>query len=402
MLTNYTLLAGFAVRWYLRASGRLLLRHWQWLLIAGFFIPGDILAVPSGALVAIVSPAHGPIWHLAAIGGAQLLALLWILPQRDILTGGEFARYAATLPIAQIVRRSAYFTLLLVADTLILLPVQAAMANRLMATDGAKVDQFLALWILLGATLILQMAVLKKRALLLGAVGAVDLSLGLGLAYPGFGYALLPAAAAFAVAGFFTPERLRLRDAFVAPHVRPRLVRGLRGPIRPLVAALKIQWQILSARPLASAARLSLALALALGTDRLINIFGFDARAIPTLTAALALTALILSGLYRTLRDAHAPTRTFLASLPVSRHYWAWRDTLLVMLLGLAPLAILLPSADFHRLIPGLALLGLAGAYLVLVASLRLPLLFGGGLSVMLGFLLATGWAGATMAAVLR
>ena len=117
---------------------------------------------------------------------------------------------------------------------------------------------------------------------------------------------------------------------------------------------------------------------------------------------ALAAIALVLSGAYRLLRDAHAPMRAYMAALPVDPYYWPRRDMMFVVSLGIGPLTILLWSAELHSLAPMLVLLSLAVAYVALLAMLRLPLVLSRGLSVMFGFLLAASWAGVAMAAVAR
>jgi hypothetical protein len=357
--------------------------------------------MPSRALIAIASPTHGFLWHVAAIAAVGLIAFLWILPQRDTLAGGEFAPYAASLPFSQRVRRCVDISLILIADALLLFPFGVAVIHPWLTPKDTTPDQFIALWILLALTLCLQMAVFRKPLVILAAASLAALLLSLGLSLPHVGAIAEGLAFAVALVGLFVPDR-PTRRAMIRRRWPDKDGVGKLARSHPLVATTRIQWKILAAHPMATLMRMAFVLALALGADKLIGIFQFDSRALPTTVAALAGVALVLSGLYRVLRDAHRPMQPYLSSLPAHRHYWAMRDTTLVILLGLLPLTILLTPAVSHALLPFLALIGIAFGYLVLIVALRMPLIFAGGISVMLGALLAAGWAGATLAAVVR
>ena len=150
-----------------------------------------------------------------------------------------------------------------------------------------------------------------------------------------------------------------------------------------------------------TALRVALSIAVAYGADMLIRIFRYDMRTLPTAIIGMALSALILSGLYRILHSAHVAMGRYLATFPIPRYFWLARDIGLVSLIGLLPLGTLvipLLRVDYvHESTVG----ALAVANLVLMALLRLPLLLGGRQVLLLSVLLAAGWSGAAMAAVL-
>ncbi|MHB8883909.1 MAG: hypothetical protein ACYC5H_02275 [Methylovirgula sp.] len=408
ILKPYLFLTHLRLRWYVRASGQLLLQHWQWIAVISLLVPGlpmaalvAILELPSKILIAAVSRQHGIVWHLTSLLALQAAALIWIMPQRDNVKGGDFARYAATLPIPGIARRCADITVLFVADGLILVAGILAMTNRLALQTADGAYQTVALAVLASNLALFQLVALNRQWLRLIAIATTDLALCLSITLRTFDWMLLFLAFASTFAAAFIPLRapeipVRRRRQFGA--IKRHTLRPYHGP----TAALAIQWKILATRPLFTAARLSLALGLALGANRLIALFAFDERALPTIILALAAIALTLSGAYRGLRDAHAPMRTYMAALPVASFYWPLRDTVCIVLLGIAPLVILLLTAQLHGLVSLLGLMSLAITYLLLLAMLRLPLVLSRRLSVMFGFLLAAGWAGAAMAAVAR
>jgi hypothetical protein len=98
------------LRWYLRTSGELALRHWQWVVLACLVVPGPPVVsvfLSAASLLAIsVSPALTPGQHLLVAIVIDLAAVLWISPQRQALSGGTFMRYAGTLPLPRRVRLS--------------------------------------------------------------------------------------------------------------------------------------------------------------------------------------------------------------------------------------------------------------------------------------------------------
>ena len=172
--------------------------------------------------------------------------------------------------------------------------------------------------------------------------------------------------------------------------------------VLPLPAVLKPNLQALAEHPSGTGSRLIVALGLAVLAAAIAAAFPFAVRASSVAIAALALIGFVLADLYRVLFAAHAPIRAFLATLPVSPHHLLVRDLLTVLLLGSVPFLML--AVWFGVFDPGsLALFaGLAVAYAILLAALRLPVLRGGGLGVMLAALLAAGWAGSAIAMVLK
>lgn len=170
----------------------------------------------------------------------------------------------------------------------------------------------------------------------------------------------------------------------------------------PLPAALRLNLQALAEHPAHTFGRLLVAIGLAALAAAAATAFGFDARALSVAIAALALIGFVLADLYRLLFAAHAPIRTFLASLPLPPTHLLLRDLLTVLLFGSVPFLVV--AVWFGVFDPGslLAFALLAVAYAGLLAALRWPVLRGGGLGAMLAALLAAGWAGSAIAMVLK
>jgi hypothetical protein len=116
------------LRFYFATTGGALLRHWQWLLLAGLLVPGSaltILLVPAEAVAAL---SRAGAWSVAGWTAIGLAAALWVLPQRAAIRGGPLAPYAATLPLPTPTRIFVDLAVLLAADLLLvaLLAVAAA------------------------------------------------------------------------------------------------------------------------------------------------------------------------------------------------------------------------------------------------------------------------------------
>jgi hypothetical protein len=397
---SYRRFTALRLRWYITSSGQSLLRHWQWLVLAALFIPGlpivSLLALSAQMVGAAATRDTHLFAHLGGLAGLHVTAVLWILPQRQNLRGGAFAAFTATLPISPHIRRGVDLTLLAFADILLLIPAAIALVFQARSPETAAFYQSGAIGAAVAALFAAQMAVLATRPFLLLAAGAADALLSFGLTLPLGVTTWLLLAVAFSVptTALLWPEQ----PAHARRHRIPRSALYLdRLPL-----FLRIQGKALAAHPFASALRLGVALALAIATDALLVAFDFDARALPSAIAALAASAVILAGFYRTLRHAHASMQEFLMTLPVSPLLWPQRDTFFVVSLGLIPFGLMLSPLVFHGLAsaPLVAVLGFA--YVALIAGLRTPLRRDSGLSVILAVLIAAGWAGAAIAAVLR
>lgn len=117
------------LRWYSKATARLLLRRWQTIvLLAGTLVPigGSLLAVAAYPVLVLLETDHGIAWRLGAIGMWQGCWALWALMQQDQLRGGRFADYVQALPIPTHTRRFVDSIVLMVGNTPLLIPFVAA------------------------------------------------------------------------------------------------------------------------------------------------------------------------------------------------------------------------------------------------------------------------------------
>lgn len=400
----YGRLARLRLRWYARVGRDLLARYWQWALLATLLVPGAPIVAPflrfAELLGLAVAPGPGMAGHALLTVVIDLVAVLWVLPQRRALLGGAFMGYVASLPVPRHVRLGVGATMLVVANGPLLLAAGLAAARIASQAEGMYLAGcFL---VVLGLAGVAQYAALSRRLVVLGGVGVGDLLLAAGLDAPSapgrWGLAGAALAGAVAVAGF--GERLavaggrwrRLRAGRV-------VVRDRAGIVAP---AVRVQWGILADRPVLSVLRIGAAVALAFGVARLVALFDFDIRAVPTLIVAVAVIGLLLAGLYRTLSEAHRAAAGYLASLPLPPRYWPLRDTGFLMLVNLVPLAVLLRPQGRQGGSLLAVLAGLAVAGQALLVLLRWPVLHGGRHRLVLSLLLAAGWSGAAMAAVSR
>jgi hypothetical protein len=170
----------------------------------------------------------------------------------------------------------------------------------------------------------------------------------------------------------------------------------------PFPPPLRLQLHALAEHPVSIGMRGLVAIGLAALAAAIATAFHFDPRAVPVAIGALALIGFVLADFYRLLRDAHAPMRAYLATLPLAPHHLLLRDVLTVLLAGAVPFLML--AVWFGVFDPGslFAFAGLAVGYALLLAALRLPVLRGGRLAAMLAAILAAGWAGGAIAMVLR
>jgi len=403
------------MRWYAVATGRVLVRHWQLFILAGVFVPmgtpvGRLLLGLAYPLVIALQIGHDVAWHGWRLLVIQVIALAWILVQRRAIGGGAFMAYARTLPISRKLRRWVDLSVLLPANSLLLIPVIAAVVlapTGVSSILGAANIPFLVatIGVIAGLSLLLQLAALEGRPGALWSFVLADALLSWGLSRP------VDGASWMALGGTLLLGVLSLVDwrtgpanAWVLLRWRVLIARSPRGRLLSVLPpAWRIQVQILWMQHLAATAlRAVMVLGVAVAADGLMQIFAFDSRTLPTVIIAMAVIALIASGLYRTLQSAHLPMQIYLDALALPRGFWGRQDTACVSAFGAVPLTVLLVPLLLHIGAAAAILLALALAYFVLLALLRFPLVHGGRHAMVLAVLMAGTWSGAAMAAVVR
>jgi hypothetical protein len=405
LATMYARLIRLRLHWYMRTNGELVLRHWQWFVLACLIVPGppivSVFMNAASLLAASVSPGATPAQHLFIATVIDVAAVLWILPQRHALSGGSFMRYADSLPLPRVVRLGVEATLLAVANGVILVSAGIAGAQILSPLRDPYAPCCLLALLCLAA--IAQQAILTRRWIALIGIILGNGAVAAGLAAPGGGrWLLLTAALGGAGIGMLSATRFKRAGGTRWPGLDSGAVgSGLRILARR-DPVLLVQCKAVAERPATTILRFGTVIALALGADRLMAIFDFDERALPTAILAMAAISLLLAGFYRVLRDARIAMSSYLAALPLPSHYWPIRDTKFVLLLNGVPLVILLSPQIMRGLLSLLIVLGLAVAYQVLLALLRWPVVHGGRRSLLYGVLLTGLWSGAAIAAVSR
>jgi hypothetical protein len=393
------------LRWYTRASGDLVVRHWQWFVLGCLLVPGPpVIAIflhAASLLAASVAPGMAPAQHFFLATVIDVAAVLWILPQRHALSGGSFMRYAEALPLRRLVRLSAEATLLVAANAVLLVSAGIAVAQIWSPGDLYAPCCLLALLGLAGAA---QQAVLNRRWIVLPGIVLGNGALALGLAAQvavARWLLLMPAIGSATICMVVAVGLERTRGAG-RPGMTSRAVAPALRILARRVPALLTQCRTIAERPAQTILRFGTATGLALGADRLMAIFQFDGRTFPTVILAMAMISLLLAGFYRMLSDARRTMGGYLAALPLPSWYWAVRDTKFVLLLNGVPLVILLSPQIMRGLLSLLIVFALAVTCQVLLAVLRWPVVYGGRRSLIYGVLLAALWSGAAIAAVSR
>lgn len=406
----YRHLTLWRLRWYALATGRVLLRHWQVFVLAGALVPGGMpvgkLLMGLGyPLLAALHVGHDVLWHWWRLVAIQGLALAWVMVQRRHLDGGAFMAYARSLPISVNQRRWVDLSVLLPANSLLLVPVVALVVVAPNGLLGATATPFLVatVCVVTGLVLLAELAVLERQLAALLTFGLADALLSWGLSRPVDPASWLALSGAVLIGASFLVLRHPLQ-ANLQTWIRRRVTQLLLGERRLfsfLPPASRIQAQALWVRhPGGTVLRTASVLALALAADWLMQKFAFDARALPTAILGMAAIALIASGLYRILQSAHRPVQPYLHALPLPKRFWVLQDTAFVAAFGALPLAVLLAPMFIYLNASVDTTLALVLAYFVLLALLRLPLVHGGRQAVLLGVILAGTWSGAAMAVV--
>ncbi|MEO7496110.1 MAG: hypothetical protein ABIT83_02860 [Massilia sp.] len=395
----------FRLRWYAVSTARVLLRRWQALLLAFGVLAAanstlwshlNSLATP---LMLLLAPGHGAAWRFGYLLVLQAVAVMWALMQREQIGGGAFMRYAGSLPLSARYRRGVDLTVLLLADSPLLLVLVSAMIVGVKAhAPGATVMLMVGLGLL---ALAAQLGALERRRLAWLAVAAADLLLAaaIGTPYqmPACGLAALLAAAL--LAAHLPPVHARWRMA--AGRLGAAFAARLSACAMRLHPAILISFSVLLRQRRAELTGKALGAAciaaLALG---LMRVFDYDARAVTVAVMAQTFIALSFSGLYRGLQMAHQDAARYFAALPLRPAWWRRFDIASLATLALpflaAPGAVLLLQ---HAGSPA-RMFGAVAASVALLAVLRAPQLFNERHAVVLSSVVAALWCAVTLSLI--
>lgn len=389
----------YRLRWYGLKTARLLRRRWQAIFLALMllspammpaFAQSRVLGAP---VLAPLAPDHGLVWRLAWVHLLEVAGFFWVLLQREAVGGGAFAGYLRSLPYPHWRKRAIDLTLMLVANTPILLPVLAATVALIFTfVPGHSAPYFYLLDLTL-ITFAIQLAVLARSARYAPLIVLANLGLMAGLQTDHrlqlacFSattlLALMLLCLAHEPAGQHVPTAAERRPTF--PHI------GALARLPPplLQLSIGIAWRRHRAGAIWRGLLLTGWLAAAL---LLMRIWQFDGRSLPLLLIVQALVALNLGSVYRELAGAHAEAAAYLASLPVSRSALALCDISLVVLWAL-PFVALLPLVLAARgALPAVTACGEIAAMVPLSVLLRWPQIHAPQQSVWLGAILAALW----------
>lgn len=388
------------LHWYALATGRLVLRRWQALILAvAVLAPAGASALSQAEtlgwpVLALLSSEHGIVQRYALLCLYQALAVAWALMQRDPIDGGDFMCFAHSLPLSPAGKRKIDTIILLVANSPLLLFPLAALAwlfarHGVFAASlhGIFIVQFLAL------AVAAQLACLERAYVRLGALAIANLLLA---AAPSAGPAvqvLLLAAAlpcAWLAARYLSAPLFQPLLGIVQRKPWTRAFGGLPADGHP-AARIALHYLLRAARA-ETFGKLALAAAVTAGATALMALWEYDERINILAVIVLGVVALVISGLYRDLHMAHQAARPLVGALPLARHWTHKFDHAVLMLIG-APFAVFIcATVAFHQPQQLLPVLMLGASFFGLLALLRLPQVHAQRQTVVLGTVIAMLW----------
>ncbi|MEC5160917.1 MULTISPECIES: hypothetical protein [unclassified Janthinobacterium] len=394
------------LRWYALATGRLLLRRWQALLLTlavlapmGVSLLSQVKSLAFPVLL-LMSPEDSFAWRYTYICTMQALAVIWIMMQRDQVGGGEFMQYAQSLPLTRKQRSTVDLLIVSTANSpLFLMPI-AAICWFFVQDQSAFAWLLHCLFILVFLVLmtITQLQALHRQytawtgiafanILLAWAPGSSPTAqlilLGLTLASVGLWESVVPAPA-------HIPFVRALQNSFFKALSMASLSRVHPAAFIPLHFLLRQSLAETLGKVVVSIGIAALALGL-------MAVWEYDERIVPLAVIALACIALVISGLYRDLHMAHSAARPIVAALPLPDKWERKFDTALLMLLGMPFAAVLGSVIVFHHARLLAAVLLASATYVALIGILRLPQVNAERQAVFLSSVSAALWAVLTL-----
>ena len=376
------------LRWYLFYTAGLIRHHWQWLVIATLMLPmgmrlTDVIDLLAWPVVAIVDP--GITWEsrLVILILFQVIAVLWMFPQRCQIGGSAFSLYLKSLPLGSATRVMADVSVLLLASSLALLPFATGIA--LAGKTPLLSSQFTVLY-LIECTLLLtltQLLVLHQRWWLLTATLGVVALLATSITLEGTWASWL--ALAGATVGLFCSYYAAGCQGKSASSSISSANSDYTGTNSQFPKALrngnKLFFIMLMARLLwhekaSIAPRLFGIFAISSFVVFLALQFEFDSRTDKLVVFAATITTALLSGIYPVAKRSRVLGIGYMKSMPLRRYFW-WRlDTLTLVIISLLPFAkyavvlFIAPSSSLIDvgLILGIQYIGLIAMGRILVA----------------------------------
>lgn len=399
MWRSTSILLRSRLRWYALATGRLVLRRWQALLLAvAVLAPAGASALSQAEtlgwpVLVLLSPAHGPVERYGFLCLFQVLALVWALMQRDQIRGGEFMVYAQSLPLPPARMRALDSLVLLAANSPLLLFPLAALAALSVQDALAFASHAAFVANLLALAACAQLAGLERDYVRLAPVALANVLLA---AAPGTGPALqLLLLAATLPCAWFADKHLSgpfFRPLFAAVRDRRLALASGALPAAGHPAALVPLHYLTRAAPAQALGTFAIAAAVTGAAVVLMALWEFDDRITVLAVIALALVALAISSLYRDLHMAHQAAQPLVAALPLPRR-WAHKFDHAVLMLAGTPFAGIVCATmavqQPQRLLSA-SLLG--AAFLALLGMLRLPQVYTGRHAVVLSSVIAALW----------
>lgn len=389
------------LHWYALATGRLVLRRWQALLLAvALLAPAGASALSQAEtlgwpVLVLLSPEYGVLQRYALLCLYQALAVMWALMQRDAIDGGDFMRYARALPLSPVRIRAADMLVLLTANSpLVLFPAAALYA--LSARDAAAPALAHCLFVahLLALAAFAQLACLERAYPRLGALALANLPLA---AAPGAATAVQLLLLAMSLPCAWLAAR------YLCASPLTRFFRIVRRTSSSLVSRIPLGGghpaaciplhYLLRGAPAEAMGKLAAAAAVTAAALALMALWEYDDRIVVLAVIVLGVVALVISGLYRDLQMAHWAAQPLVGGLPLPPHWARKFDHAVLMLAGTPFAAGVCGTVAFHqpqRLLPALML---GAAFLALIAVLRLPQVHTERQTVVLGSVIAALWA---------
>ncbi len=394
------------LRWYALATGCLVLRRWQaLLLILGLFAPMGVsllsqlksLAFP---VLLLMAPEDSFVWRYTYICALQALAVIWIMMQRDQVSGGAFMQYAESLPLSRQQKHAVDALLVSTANSpLFLMPV-AAICWFYVQDGGTFAWLLHCLFILVFLLLMTfgQLKALDRQYTAWAGIAVANISLAAAagggqaaeLILLGCALAIARPWAAIVPASIHLPYRRALHRRFSTVFSKASFSRVHPAAFIPLHFLLR---QSL----VQSLAKIAVALGIATVALGLMAVWDYDERIVPLAVIALACIALVISGLYRDLHMAHDAAQAIVGAFPLPDKWERKFDTALLMMLGLPFAAVLGGVIVFYhaRLLAAVVLA--SATFLGLIGILRWPQVNAQRQAVFLSSVTAALWAVLTL-----
>ncbi len=389
------------LRWYLTCTGRLMVRNWQWFVLATLLLPPPVLLfVVSYPFFSLFVPDVSITLRMGQLVLLSALVALWVYPQRRQILGKAFEPYFLTLPLIALQVVVVDIAAIFLASSLVLMPALGAMFMSRDLEPVPPLWRTVSLLVVVCIMLLSAYAVLRQRWHLLYVVMGANVLVAIALSVPGsvVGFIAHLLAWLATLVGLMTIGTTQNRSN---NNTRMHAVVESFKPLQTSSwIGIALPWKILGEHPMACSLRLVTVCMASVFAIAIQRSFDYDARALIVSISIVAFNTVVLSGLSRHFQQSFSASKSYIAALPLISCASLLSELSCLLVLSAPFTALVTVSLIYTGVMTMFNAIGVATAQLFLLTMLHQVVARSTRHAVVISLLLGIGWTWGVMESI--